>query len=42
MMANILENAAKHSDECPQIFRRMSVLLKGMRTHGQSKISWNF
>ena len=41
MLPNIPENAAKHSGECPQVFRGMSVSLKGMRTHGQSKISWN-
>ena len=34
-------NAVKHSGEYPQPFWVMSVLLKGMRTQGQSRISWN-
>ena len=42
MLLNIPGNVAKRSGgECPQRFRGMSVLLKGMRTQEQSKISRN-
>ena len=41
MLPNIPRNTAKHSGECPQTARVMSVLLKGMRTQGQPKISQN-
>ena len=40
-LPNIPGTAAKHSGDCPQTVRGMFVLLKGMRTLGQSKISWN-
>ena len=39
MLPNIPGNAARNSGECPQAFRGMSVLLKEMKTQGQS--SWN-
>ena len=39
MSSSITGNVAKHSGECPQTFRGISVLLKEMRTQGQSKIS---
>ena len=41
MLSNILGNTTKHSGECSRTLRGMSVLLKGMRTQDQSKISWN-
>ena len=40
-LPNIPGTAAKHSKDCPQTFRGMFLLLKGIRTQGQSKISWN-
>ena len=40
--SNIPWNVAKRSGgECPQRFRGMCALLRGMRTQCQSKISWN-